>query len=139
MSSSQLERLKAIRFKCVELLEMARARTPGDWRVFSTEDPYPGIDAGKTSIIKYGELDEGDGVQTGLVDANFIASCAGPAEAGWRATIASLDAYFAFEGIDLSPCNGGSCAVATTAEEQLEAVMGFQIQGILNAWEGIVL
>lgn len=26
-------------------------------------------------------------------DAKFIASCAGPAEAGWRATIAAIEAY----------------------------------------------
>ncbi len=80
---SDLEKLAAIRARCVELLELAGKRTPGKWGILrSTTTGRP--------LIHYGGLARCSEVFDEL-NAQFIASCAGPAEAGWRATIAAID------------------------------------------------
>ena len=71
--------------------------------------------------------------------AAFIASCAGPAEAGWRATIAAVDAVLMLNSVDLSPCDGGSCMVATSAEESLDMIRGCAASAIIAAWPEEVL
>ena len=95
------EHLQKIKAKCQELLAIAEKRTAGEWRLFDADDGCPGIESGETSIVIWGEEDDEAGVRTGLNDATFIASCAGAAEAGWRATIAFIDAILPFvrEGV----------------------------------------
>lgn len=83
--TSEFQKLQRIRAKCVELLEIASKRTPGEWTVDERGDiqagwPFHGIH----SVI--------DDVAISPEDAAFIASCAGAAEAGWRCTIAAIDA-----------------------------------------------
>lgn len=73
------EHLARIRAKCVELVEIAEKRTPCAW-------PNDGdlIDTSAGVI----SCDTGCSSEN---DARFIAACAGPAEAGWKATIAAID------------------------------------------------
>ena len=89
MTSSQLEHLKLIDAHLERLLAKAEKRTPGKWV------------AGATII--------GNGVDTTVCEMpsrekdslawhdniHFIASCAGNAEAGWRATRAAIALLFA--------------------------------------------
>lgn len=77
------EHLSRIRAKCVELLEIAERRTEGQWIV------EEGTHGGKSVHGPSGYWKMG--VDCIEADAAFIASCAGPAEAGWRATIAAID------------------------------------------------
>ena len=80
-TTEHLERIKA---RCEQLLAIAEKRESGLW-IDSREN-------GKIIIRPLGNMSECDKV--GQVwtanDAEFIASCAGPAEAGWRATIAAV-------------------------------------------------
>ena len=62
------EHLQKIKAKCLALLAIAEKRTQGKWGVMNC-----------LWIAK----DE--------QDAEFIAACAGPAEAGWKATVAAID------------------------------------------------
>lgn len=83
--NNDLEKLKRIRAKCVELLSIAEKRTPGEWRCYS-DGSFHGLD-----IRAADKGNEGSGVITAITDATFIASCAGSAEAAWRSTIAAID------------------------------------------------
>ena len=84
------EHLEKIKAKCQQLLATAEKRTPGKWihdacAVISRCSEHDGearkhIDGGFYRI-------EVDGAPSACT---YIASCAGPAEAGWRATIAVI-------------------------------------------------
>ncbi len=81
------EHLEKIKAKCQSLLAIAEKRTPGMWQIrkcpcgnSKCSDTWPGPMKGV----------QGSGYHPS--DAAFIASCAGSAEAGWRATIAAVDA-----------------------------------------------
>ncbi len=83
-TSEHLQRIKA---KCESLLELAAKRTPGKWDCVQNV-----IETRKGDICiarVYARDDDGCDMPTGT----FIASCAGPAEAGWRATIAAIDGF----------------------------------------------
>ena len=58
---------------------------------------------------------------------------AGAAEAGWRATIAAIEVITLAHGLDLSPCNGGSCMVATDADSALDLIKA-RAEQIIAAW-----
>jgi hypothetical protein len=73
------EHLQKIKAKCQELLAIAEKRTAGRWAA-ATESVWA-KDEGYEKVCDM--LSEGD--------PDFIASCAGAAEAGWRATIAAID------------------------------------------------
>lgn len=81
---TQTEHLKLIRARCVELLEIAEKRTPGEWYV---NQYHIGILARHNRSSQVAKADFS-------YDAAFIASCAGPAEAGWRSTITMIDSVF---------------------------------------------
>lgn len=89
------DHLQRIRARCVELLAIAEKRTPGKWEIHPTrswpiivpatniEIPVAKVDCSISDTNRpYGEA---------CNNATFIAACAGPAEAGWRSTIASID------------------------------------------------
>ena len=78
------ERLQAIRAKCAQLLEIASKRTPGEWEAEGTTVWWHDPERESSSICD--TVSRAD-----FSDAAFIAACAGPAEAGWRATIAAID------------------------------------------------
>ena len=75
---TQQEHLQLIRAKCVELLELAKQRTPGRWR-HSTE-----------AEILYGP-EYGIAWEIEAPDGTFIASTAGSFEAALASTIAAID------------------------------------------------
>lgn len=75
---TQQEHLQLIRAKCVELLELAKQRTPGRWR----HDPENEILHGYQYGIAW-EIEAPDGT--------FIASAAGPFEAALASTVAAID------------------------------------------------
>jgi len=95
MTPAQLEHLKLIDAHLERLLAIAEKRTPGRW----CHQPYDS--AGEsTAIVAQGFKDKvgrtvalsphyGNFIQ----DAAFIASCAGNAEAGWRATRAVIKRF----------------------------------------------
>ena len=115
------EKLQAIRAYCVNALDIASKRTPGEWthEVKST-------DPNRTLV----NLRHKNGViatfatRAGHLNLEFAASCAGPAEAGWKATIAAIDLVEQTcrreHGSDYTPL----------AEAALK--------DIIAAWEGIV-
>jgi hypothetical protein len=73
------EHLKRIRARCVELLALAEKRSHGKWVASGAW-----VDQAVGECITVVDLTDSD--------ALFIASCAGAAEAGWKATIAAIDA-----------------------------------------------
>lgn len=91
MTPSQLSHLHAIDAHLKHLLEdIAAKRTPGEWFSDSAEYSCAVIlehDIGRpiTVMNPVAALDKGK-----EQDATFIASCAGNAEAGWKATRAAI-------------------------------------------------
>jgi hypothetical protein len=83
------EKLQRIRARCVELLELAEKRTPGKWKYDFDLTGFPRINNGSVGVAVT-NLGCSSYIQREH-DATFIASCAGPAEAGWKATIAAID------------------------------------------------
>ena len=75
-----------IRAKCVELLAIVEKRTPGKWVTTNS-----GIAVRSVA----NELVSTCNATKAPANAAFIASCAGHAEAGWKATIAAIDAGIA--------------------------------------------
>jgi hypothetical protein len=82
MTPAQLDHLRAIDAHLDVLLALAAKRTPGRW--------LPGSD----TVWAKDEEDERVCNDCGGWDPDFIAACAGRAEAGWRATKASIAAIF---------------------------------------------
>lgn len=113
------EKLQRIRAKCEELLAIAAKRTPGKWSSCKWHDKEP-----STEI-----WDQTDGAcivpKMFNRDALFIASCAGAAEAGWRSTIAAIDALQNY-----AQCSDGcSCGYDWSHDNAVEA-----LESILAAW-----
>lgn len=79
------EHLSRIRAKCVELLEIASKRTPGKWDTHNHPDGLP-IGVGGSEFCGSPSVC----YLNAPANSDFIASCAGSAEAGWRATIAAI-------------------------------------------------
>ena len=88
MTPSQIEHLKLIDAHLERLLSTAEKRTPGEYVKLGTyvgsKDNHHGI----ADCCYCGDLENED-------NAVFIASCAGNAEAGWRATRAAIALLFA--------------------------------------------
>lgn len=83
---TQQEHLQLIRAKCLELLELAKRRTPGRWR--QGDDNHEGFSIGGSGEHYYKLLwNNGQGPH----DAAFIASAAGPFEAALASTVAAID------------------------------------------------
>jgi len=76
------EHLKRIRARCVELMVIAEAAKITN---VETMAHHVSINIGDWTPVKTPEI------------AIFIASCAGPAEAGWKATIAAIDALLEYQ------------------------------------------
>lgn len=121
------EQLQRIRAKCVELLAIAEKRTQGEWLINQTQ-PTTICDGDRECTIastrglwpKYGTAEN---------DATFIAACAGAAEAGWRATIAAIDALQSVANTRFTGWDGDAGTTAK-ADDALDA--------IIAAWEGLV-
>ena len=96
MTPSQLDHLRRIDAHLERLLGIAAKRTPGEWkaessRAYCTDESVTHNVVGPPSDFMY--LQE-------LPDATFIASCAGNAEAGWKATRATIAAIAEYSILD---------------------------------------
>ena len=90
---TQQEHLNRIRARCVELLEIAKHRTPELWNPSFDTTGFPCVASVKDTRIATTTLScSRFGVRQD--DTAFIASCAGAAEAGWKATIVAIDSIF---------------------------------------------
>ena len=86
------KKLSAIRAKCVELLAIAEKRTQGQWKRQSIYGTAILCENSKNNGNMVCDLpDSSPECDQFSPNADFIASCAGPAEAGWKATIAAID------------------------------------------------
>lgn len=83
MTPSQLKHLKLIDAHCERMLAIAEKRTPGEWG--TNEGQFVCDENHGIAECYHRDPDENDR------NAAFIASCAGNAEAGWRATRATID------------------------------------------------
>ncbi len=83
------EHLEKIKAKCQELLATAEKRTEGIWRHNEINDVrITALAMHQNPVLS------GNDIELTCFDGDFIASCAGPAEAGWRVTIVAIDALF---------------------------------------------
>ena len=99
MTPSQLEHLKLIDTHLERLLAIAEKRTPGEWK-----QDYIYVDTSdKADLIK---------AEGNVGNAAFIASCAGNAEAGWRATRVAIALLFAM-------CDGAHSINTVMAAEEM--------------------
>lgn len=115
------EKLQKIRAHCVAFLELASKRTAGKWTRPGWKD-----------CVDMGD-DEKDIYIGHTSNAAFIAACAGPAEAGWRATIAAIDAWFALNG-----CRP-FCADSMDIDSHAENAISNLANSILSAWPDSLL
>ncbi len=76
--------LEKIRAKCEQLLAIAEKRELGEWKCPNTRKEVFSTD-NRPIAVCYGPDVPAHS------NAAFTASCAGPAEAGWRATIAAIN------------------------------------------------
>jgi hypothetical protein len=103
---NQQEHIQRIRARCVELLALAEKRTEGRWEHW--ECATANIYVGDHSIFA-----------NNYDDAIFIASCAGPAEAGWKATIAAIDFVEELEINGFAVCLKQKAAIIAAWPEEL--------------------
>lgn len=87
---NQSEHLDRILAKCRANLALAEKRTPGKWREGALTKHS---DCEQIHWPVFWEDNGTAGHISKHADANFIATCAGSAEAGWRSTIAAIEDY----------------------------------------------
>ncbi len=122
MTMTTQEHLQRIKATCQHLLAQAEKRTPGKWNnrhhraeVLSQHDDLVACCDDLLSTP--------DDVFHACINGDFIASCAGPAEAGWRATIAAIDGlekcHVALPDGDDTAWNGLNAILSAWPEELL--------------------
>lgn len=84
------EKLERIKAKCEQLLAIAEKRTNGKWHHDSGERCSHWVSSHLSTVCVIPTDSIYCAADTSQ-NASFIAACAGPAEAGWRATIAVID------------------------------------------------
>jgi hypothetical protein len=84
------EHLQLIKAECERLLAIAEKRTQREWELNTHPSPSQNRDA---VISEHGgKICEGlNWNPNGENDGQYIAACAGRAEAGWRSTVAAID------------------------------------------------
>lgn len=96
MTPAQLEHLKLIDAHLERLLAIAKKRTPGEWHIENISPARHDVvkkSGGKITSIFRAHDGCHEYREAALPDASFIASCAGNAEAGWRATRAVIKRF----------------------------------------------
>ena len=118
------EHLQRIRARCTELLAIAEKRTPGRWR--ASKGAWTGMwsVSGVDTVCDLSYEDDHASIEypNDGANATFIASCAGPAEAGWKATIAAINDIVVrkqFDGGAFPTCAVTSGILAAWPEELL--------------------
>jgi len=94
MTTKTTEHLQLIKAECERLLAIADKRTQGEWTHDNMTDSTVVVKTEMEMIHFRQEADEQHSH-----DAAYIAACAGRAEAGWRSTIAAIDAITHFPNI----------------------------------------
>ena len=127
MTPAQLDHLRRIDAHLANLLAIAEKRTPGEWAITKLGDnpeSYPGIEAVLTeeNIVDNHYAYEGGGVN-GMHNAAFIASCAGNAEAGWKATRAAIKGLLATEASDTCADEAHACNHPSDAADILGSIL----------------
>lgn len=107
MTSQQLEHLRLIDAHLAKLLAVAEKRTPGEWEHCQQNVWLDNEGSWITCPNLYANAHH---------NATFIASCAGNAEAGWKATRAAIAGH-------LKASVDDSWAVSLVASEVLEAIL----------------
>jgi hypothetical protein len=106
---TQQEHLKRIRARCVKLLEIAEKRTPRAW---DSGRNWVGSDHACVATTHHYSHES---------DATFIASCAGAAEAGWKAAIAAIDTV---AGLQKVPYGwDGDCGASAYADNLTDSII----------------
>jgi len=83
MTPTQLDHLRLLKTHLESLLETAKKRTPGKWTVDKNlHDGGIRAPSDHVFLTREAYLD--------APDADFIASCAGNAEAGWQSTLTAV-------------------------------------------------
>lgn len=93
MTPTQLDHLRLIDAHLERLLDIASKRTPGEWDVENISPARHDVvkeSGGKITSIFRAHDGCHEYREAALPDATFIASCAGNAEAGWKATRAAI-------------------------------------------------
>ena len=88
MTPAQLDHLRKIDAHLERLLALASKRTPGRW-IVGAGRYLVGLDSDTVEIAEFSKDDDWELEQRS--NMKFIASCAGNAEAGWRATRAAIE------------------------------------------------
>jgi len=96
--------LKLIKAECERLLALSEKRTQGKWESgISTWNkngkPFRTPILSKKTIAN--TYDVKSHVGCASPNADYIAACAGAAEAGWRSTIATIELIFELDALDM--------------------------------------
>ena len=111
------EKLNAIAAKCRANLALAEKRTPGEWKRAGELATHIISDYSRNNGGMICDLpDTSPDCDQYAPNAAYIAACAGAAEAGWRTTLAAID------------------ALADMGEADAEALAA----NIIVAWEGLL-
>ena len=86
MTPAQLDHLRLIDAHLEHLLDIAAKRTPGEWDASDNVCTADAVEGGYFITCDSMKTN----VSTDANNATYIASCAGNAEAGWRATRAAI-------------------------------------------------
>ena len=128
------EHLQRIKSKCEQLLELAEKRTPGKWMGTNLADVFTDTEDAANGVAGHHIADCDPScdktVETARSDRNFVVSCAGPAEAGWRATIAAIDGLLP---LSQSPNVDTSCEALEAFEQDASCVRDV-LSAIIAAW-----
>jgi len=119
-----IERFQAIKAECQRLLALAEKRTHGRWTLSAGC-----IKAGAATVANPPRMTDVL-PPGGIGDAEFIAACAGPSEAGWKATIAAID--------DILPYLQEDDAADGAVTPGHRWLLIRRSEPIISAWEGIV-
>lgn len=129
MTTAQLDHLRAIDAHLAKLLDIAAKRTPGEWDNENGPYVYAHIEGGRSNGEYIMQVYCGNGAGKPLsrsqntFNAAFIASCAGNAEAGWRATRAAIKGLLAIEASDTCADEAHACNHPSDAADILEAIL----------------
>lgn len=115
-----IEHLQRIKAKCEQLRTIAEKRTHGRWKEDSATEVWSEFSDWIADCME------------SEYDAAFIASCAGPAEAGWRSTIAAIDDILTVDQ-DLTP------EVQKITTEMILYLNRNLVQSLLSAWPEEIL
>jgi hypothetical protein len=120
------ETLNAIADKCRANLALAEKRTPGEWKRAGELATHITCYRSRNSGNMICDLpDTSPDCNQYAPNAAFIAACAGAAEAGWRATIAAIEAVrrHSNESSPFTVAEHWTCEVS---------------RAIIAAWEGLL-